>query len=232
MAKSFHFLYWPRDLEERVLELLELRKKAGLLLDNEQRPLIIWEPAPLSCNKKQLSSLFSALKVVDVCSPNHLELLRLFGEQPSSPFSRAQVEDLARRIFDSGVGPRRTGTVVIRAGEHGAMTLNPHDGICHWIPPYYGSSLSPAEGESQSSGVVDATGAGNAFLGAYAIGYLKTGDIKEAACYGSVAASFVLEQRGMPRRKATDGQEKWNDSDVHDRLNTYLEQVFMSTHRR
>jgi hypothetical protein len=99
--------------------------------------LIIWEPAPLSCQNENLSSFLSAAKIVDVFSPNHLELLRIFGEQPLDPFSKAQVENLARIFYDSGVGPGGTGTVVIRAGEHGALTLSPNDGgIFHWVPPY------------------------------------------------------------------------------------------------
>ena len=69
--------------------------------------------------------------------------------------------------------------------------------------------------------MVDPTGAGNAFLGGYSIGYLQTGgDIEQAACYGSVAASFALEQVGMPKR--IDGDEElWNGASVLDRLNEY-----------
>jgi bifunctional ADP-heptose synthase (sugar kinase/adenylyltransferase) len=93
--------------------------------------------------------------------------------------------------------------------------------------PYY-SPYSTGSG-LQSSKVVDATGAGNAFLGAYAIGYLKTGDIKEAAYYGSVAASLALEKIGVPRKDVTDGHEKWNEIDVYRRLKVYMEQVSTAT---
>jgi hypothetical protein len=209
MAKTFHLFEWPQQLEERISDLFALRRQNGLI---DQRPLIIWEPPPLSCEKEHLSFFLSAARLVDVFSPNHLELFCIFGEQPSSPFNRMQVEDLAKKILDSGFGPERTCCIVVRAGEHGSMTLAT-GGVPHWIPPYY----------QVSSKIVDATGAGNAFLGAYAIGYLKTRDSYKAACYGSVAASFALEQTGVPRRTILDGHELWNGEDVHQRLKSYME---------
>ena len=49
-----------------------------------------------------------------------------------------------------------------------------------------------------STSVVDPTGAGNAFLGGAAMGYLEHGDFLKAAAYGSVAASFAVETVGLP----------------------------------
>lgn len=209
-AKSFHLFEWSQHLEERISDLLAIRRQNGLV---DQRPLIIWEPAPLSCGKDQLPFFLSAAKLVDVFSPNHLELFRIFGEQPSIPFNRTQVEDLARRFLEAGLGPERTGSIIVRAGEHGSMTLTA-DGVHRWIPPYY---------QAASSKVVDATGAGNAFLGAYAVGYLKTEDSYQAGYYGSVAASFALEQIGIPQRSVSNGQELWNGVDVGERLKSYMD---------
>lgn len=196
--------------------MLALRRQNGLV---DQRPLLIWEPAPLSCENDHLTSFFTAIKLVDVFSPNHLELFRIFGENPSTPFSRSQVEDLAKRFLGAEVGPDRSGTIIVRAGEYGSMTLAA-DGVPHWILPYYHAS---------SSKVVDATGAGNAFLGAYAIGYLNTRDSYQAACYGSVAASFALEQIGIPRRTVLNGQELWNGVDVGERLKSYMDRIIPGT---
>ncbi|KAE8548797.1 Ribosome biogenesis protein [Talaromyces marneffei ATCC 18224] len=215
-AKSFHLFEWPQQLEERISNLLALRRQKGLV---DQRPLIIWEPAPLSCEREQLSFFFSAAKLVDVFSPNHLELLRIFGEKPSTPFDRTQVEDLARKLLELGVGPDRTGIMIIRSGEHGSMMLVA-GGVPHWIPPYY---------QASSLKVVDATGAGNAFLGAYAVAYLKTRDSQQAASYGSVAASFALEQIGVPHKIVSNGQELWNGVDISERLQSYIDQIISST---
>lgn len=191
--------------------MLASRRQSGFV---DQRPLLIWEPAPLSCENGHLSSFISAIKLVDVFSPNHLELFRIFGEKPSTPFNRMQVERLAKRFLHVGVGPEQNGSIIVRAGEHGSMTLAT-DGVPYWIPPYYH--------DDTSSKAVDATGAGNAFLGAYAIGLLKTKDSHQAACYGSVAASFALEQIGIPHRTVSKGHELWNGEDVHKRLKLYME---------
>jgi ribokinase len=40
------------------------------------------------------------------------------------------------------------------------------------------------------------TGAGDSFCGGFSVGYLKTGDAVEAAFYGTVSASFVIEGFG------------------------------------
>jgi len=65
-------------------------------------------------------------------------------------------------------------------------------------------------------------GAGNAFLGEFTVGYLKTKDVVLAAQYGTVAASFALEQIGVPNlHAATKGQELWNGIDVQERLREF-----------
>jgi hypothetical protein len=86
--------------------------------------------------------------------PNHLELFRIFGERPSTPFNRIQVEDLAKRFLGAGIGPEQTDSIIVRAGEHGSMVLAP-DGVPCWTRPYY---------QDSSSKVVDATLRGMPFL--------------------------------------------------------------------
>jgi sugar/nucleoside kinase (ribokinase family) len=46
--------------------------------------------------------------------------------------------------------------------------------------------------------VVDPTGAGNAYCGGFLAGYIETGDVLTAARYGAIAASFLVEQAGLP----------------------------------
>lgn len=45
---------------------------------------------------------------------------------------------------------------------------------------------------------VDPTGAGNAYGGGFIVGWVLTGDLKTAGLYASVAASFLVEQVGLP----------------------------------
>ena len=45
--------------------------------------------------------------------------------------------------------------------------------------------------------IIDQTGAGNTYCGAFLVGWVETGDLRMAGCYGAVAASFSLEVTGI-----------------------------------
>ncbi|KAJ5994859.1 hypothetical protein N7481_001836 [Penicillium waksmanii] len=211
-SKSFHYLASPADLKPRLLKLLAIRAQTGI----SHRPLIIWEPSPLTSNPDNLRASLEVAKLVDVFSPNHLELAATFGVLYSSETQKSEIETLALKVLSSGVGPDGNGVVVIRAGENGCLVQS-RDAGPKWLPPFYEAGME----EEQASGVVDPTGAGNAFLGAFSIGYVETGDVIEAAYYGSVAASFALEQVGMPRRSEEGQKELWNGASVRERLDEY-----------
>lgn len=191
---------------------MELRHKAGV----EQRPLIMWEPRPSSCVPENRNALFRAVQMVDIFSPNHIELALIFGNPSPEIMDRTTLERYASRFLESGLGQSNSGAVVLRAGEEGCLVVsNTHP--AKWIPSYYALF-----GEAKTSKVVDPTGAGNAFLGAFAIGYLETRDLVHAACYGNVGASFALEQIGVPTMEVLGaGKELWNGSDVYSRLRHY-----------
>ena len=74
--------------------------------------------------------------------------------------------------------------IVVKQGSHGAHTFA--QGWQEWkhIPIY------PAR-------TVDPTGAGDAFCGGFLVGLARTGDIIQAAQYGSVSASFMIEDFGV-----------------------------------
>ncbi|KAF7134049.1 hypothetical protein CNMCM5793_005629 [Aspergillus hiratsukae] len=219
-AKAYHYLESPQDIKTRLSCLLALRKEAtapGALELEPDRPFIIWEPAPWSCKPENLQPTLDAAHLVDVLSPNHLELAALFNEPPATAHDKATIESLTRKILESGVGPDGKGTVVVRAGENGSLVVA-RDIPPTWLPPFY---TSGPVGE-QHSKVVDPTGAGNAFLGAYAVGYLRTGNAVESACYGTVGGSFALEQVGMPELFSGKEGELWNGADVLVRLPTVV----------
>ncbi len=71
----------------------------------------------------------------------------------------------------------------VKMGHHGSIVHNPVDGRFYHIPGY------PAI-------VVDATGAGDAYCGGFMVGLQETGDAIEAALYGTVSASFLIEDFG------------------------------------
>ncbi len=217
-SQYFHTLCPPDHIKSQVEELLELRSSQGL-----DRPFIIWEPSPPMCRPEMLQACFDSVVGVDVFSPNHLELLRLFGRSPEA-FSRETTQELALRFLQVGVGPAGQGVVLVRAGEHGCLVAVAGRTLV-WLPPFY----EPEKGTPASkSKIVDTTGAGNAFLGGFAVGHSETGDFVTAAHYGSVAASFVVEQIGVPKLDETVSatkDETWNGENPRERLQIYQERL-------
>ncbi|KAE8417498.1 putative PfkB family kinase [Aspergillus pseudocaelatus] len=215
-SRAYHYLETPQNITTRLSSLLALREKAGA----PERPFIIWEPAPFSCSVVNLQSCLDAVRMVDVFSPNHLELATLFGQSRPVIADKDKIESQALRFLDSGVGPDGKGTVIVRAGEHGCVIMA-RDMSPIWLLPFYQSR----PGDKPDAKVVDPTGAGNTFLGAFAAGYLQTGSIVEAGCYGSVGASFALEQVGMPERSNDGEEERWNGANVLARLHEYRKTI-------
>ncbi|KLJ12985.1 hypothetical protein EMPG_12055 [Blastomyces silverae] len=113
-SKTFHFLEGLAMLENRVSALLNMRVGTGIT----EAPLIIWEPAPLLCKRENLSACLGAACMVDVFSPNHLELLTLCGKPLQPVPDKSEIEGLTQRFLDSGVGSEGAGTVVVRAAEY------------------------------------------------------------------------------------------------------------------
>ncbi len=75
--------------------------------------------------------------------------------------------------------------IALRLGAQGSLVHRADRDETWQIPAY-------------PSAVVDACGAGNAYCGGFLVGWLQTGDLRLAGLYGSVAASFLVEQVGLP----------------------------------
>lgn len=85
-------------------------------------------------------------------------------------------------------------------------------GIEKWIPAYH---QSPSK-------VVDPTGGGNTFLGGLGVALARGENVEEAAIWGTIAASFAIEQVGVPALgRDGDGQETWNGQSVQARLRVF-----------
>lgn len=132
-------------------------------------------------------ALVAAIAEMDCVLINDAEIRQL-TEQPN--LARA-----ARAVME--MGPR---AVVAKQGEYGAALFTEHGFFA--IPGY------PLED------VVDPTGAGDSFAGGF-IGYLdQTGpediderDLRQAMAYGSVMASFNVEDFGTERVRRLDPEE-------------------------
>lgn len=92
-------------------------------------------------------------------------------------------------------------------------------GLDKWIPAYW----TKVDAHEK---VVDPTGGGNTFLGGLAAALARGMGVEEAACWGSVAASFAIEQIGVPQLgRDKDGRETWNGARVQDRLREVQERI-------
>jgi sugar/nucleoside kinase (ribokinase family) len=108
----------------------------------------------------------------DVFSPNEAEARQLVGE--------GDALTLAYRLAEAGAA-----VVALRLGDAGALVQRRDTGETWRIP----AAAVP---------VIDPTGAGNAFCGGFLAGWVQSGDIRLAGLYGVVAASFLVEQVGLP----------------------------------
>lgn len=162
--------------------------------------------------------------MVDVFSPNHVELGACFGYSfVEGVIDLKLVKTLATTMLESGFKDRREGAIVVRAAEHGSLVVVAHPSALTWCPAFYQSTKHNSGATVAHPKIIDPTGAGNAFLGGYAIGLQETSDFVRAAWYGSVAASFALEQVGLPvlGKYPASGEEVWNGCGTFQRLEDY-----------
>ncbi|KAB8305162.1 hypothetical protein EYC80_004453 [Monilinia laxa] len=220
-SSTYHFLTSPLDTLAQVPELLGLRYQPGI----QTPPLIIWEPLPPTCKPSELENLMNAIAVVDIFSPNHIELANFFGLDMSTlVFSRYLIEELGNKVMEWGIVRDKKGTVVIRCGPDGCCVWYRKQSKWVWIEPYW-----TAEDKKR---VVDATGAGNAFLGGFAVGWERSGGDEIVGCvFGSVSAGVVCEAIGVPILDRVgdvygeNSRETWNGVDVEKRLEEYWQRL-------
>lgn len=221
-----------------VQGILELREQmiteSKLPADAAYRPTFIWEPVPGHCNPVEWTKCLEVLPCVTVVSPNLEEFQAFLGttmilDAAGRP-NLAKLDSECYRVLSSSSSGNLK-AIVVRMGEFGARVVSWKRAITvgAYHRSYQASRESFEERNRESKKVVDPTGAGNAFLGGFAIGFLE-GDLskdcfEKAAVYGSVAASFAIEQVGMPiltsMSEGTEKGERWNGEFVGDRLRSY-----------
>jgi sugar/nucleoside kinase (ribokinase family) len=161
--------------------------------------------------------------MVHIISPNHDELAGYYSiEDPLVKDNPDTITSLAGKIAAAGIGEQGSGAIIVRAGRLGCLVgCRKHAPI--WLPAYY----PPTEAGGNNPKVVDPTGGGNAFIGGMGISIARNGSAKFvlAAAMGIVAASFAIEQVGMPKLEMVDGEERWNGVSVRERMEEYRERV-------
>ncbi|EEH37179.2 PfkB family carbohydrate kinase (Mak32) [Paracoccidioides lutzii Pb01] len=240
-SKSFHLVCSPArccQIVEGILQRRDILLKSKKINPSTvgQRPVFVWEPVPDLCREEELPMFYKALKHVDVVSPNDLELANMFGNTTWNE-EKSSDRAIASTIIESGIGQDGNGLLVVRAGKGGSYAFSKN--LSLHIPAYNGVK------------VVDPTGAGNAFLGALAQGLVVSidrppirvvtstleksekwtrisdswgghGRIPAALICATVAASFVIEQVGVPQISCTDlGEELWNGESYTERVRLY-----------
>ncbi|KAL1741769.1 hypothetical protein HDZ31DRAFT_84608 [Schizophyllum fasciatum] len=168
------------------------------MLDLE--PLIIYERILFPCTPDALRAV---LPHVSVFSPNHEEAEAPLSEIPlSHPDGTASLaEDMEAESISFGAR-----TVIIRAGSRAAYVLNRE------------SALEEAAEKSKST-----MGARNSFLGGLCAGQALASCVEfKAAAYGSVSASYVVQQQGLLLSSDSDGKESFNGDAPHTRFERLL----------
>lgn len=118
------------------------------------------------------AGLRTLVSTCDIFSPNRVEAESLVGS--GDPMA------LIRRLTDAGAA-----IVALRMGAEGSLIHRAATGETWYIP-------------AVKTQVVDPVGAGNAYCGALLVGWLEMGDLRLAGLYAAVAASFLVEQYGLP----------------------------------
>lgn len=220
-SKSFHLICSPLRCIDLVENITALRKQEDDNRARVGRPVFIWEPVPDLCTTEESENCLQALKYVDVVSPNNSELGGFFGKKTDGEHQvnfRA-VEGLCDQWLESGIGPDGNGGVVVRCGKDGCLVAR--KGMHSWLPAYHQSADK----------VIDPTGGGNGFLGGLAVGLLRGGssnvlnNLEEAAIWGSISASFAIEQVGMPVLSQSGNPETWNGVSVENRLSDFKQRL-------
>ncbi len=181
----------------------------AVVLDQVRDPVLVAGDTMNFWIEGKREALMAVIQRLDVLMLNDGEVRLLTGEQ--------NLVRAARKVLLRG--PK---SVVIKKGEHGAMMLLPEG--CFFAPPY------PLEL------VVDPTGAGDSFAGGF-MGYLAgcevigEAELRRAVMYGSVVASYSVENLGVRRLVSLTREEVEARAVEFGRLTTLDLRREPSTHR-
>lgn len=201
-----------------------IREKGKPEIGALPRPYFVWEPMEHSCSPDNLKEFLNALLYVDTFSPNEDELASLVDSVLESGQYPLNQMGVACQMLLDRCPVIQLKAIVLRLGARGVLVAQRENKKNRWLPAYHRSDPN----NTTPSRVVDVTGGGNAFMGGFCAGLIDDNLIEgctrheSAAIFGSVAASFAIEQMGMPSIDASaDGVE----GPGHARLHEYLKMV-------
>ncbi|MCE5188696.1 MAG: PfkB family carbohydrate kinase [Eubacteriales bacterium] len=132
--------------------------------------VVCWEIDSFYATREHRQNIADSLGSIDLFSLNLTEGRRITNE--------TDPKAVVRQLHDLGAKK-----LILRMGANGAL-VSEGAGIWH-IPAI-------------ETKVVDVTGGGNSSTGGFLVGYCETGDLVQAGIMASVAASFILQQYGVP----------------------------------
>jgi sugar/nucleoside kinase (ribokinase family) len=235
----------PARCIELVQGILERRDTVFKLRNLDLvRPIFVWEPVPSLCNPEELERFYEAAHLVDVVSPNSVELAGFFGRTAWDGREKSDLE-IIHQIISSGIAPDGNGLLVVRAGKDGSYTYCQDKSL--WLPAYHDSNTA------KDTPIADPTGAGNAFLGALAQAMVSEGrsslegakseladskvwsnivnswdgktQVPLSLVCATVAAGYVVEQVGLPTLSSSQEGELWNGTDFSQRMHLYIKKI-------
>lgn len=142
------------------------------LRESNKERLIIIDPGHWYMLPERENDLRILFSQVNVLLPSEVEARKLYGDMDP--------EQMIRRLAD--LGPQ---IVVMKLGKDGCIVYEKDKNKTTYIPVYPVTSL------------VDPTGAGDSFCGGFLVGLYETGDPVQAALYGTVSSSFIIEGFGV-----------------------------------
>ena len=167
-TKGVHFGFHPGEPDSGFIQALS---------DNNAIVSIeLFRPSERPLTTSELKTLIAEAHIF---SPNLSEARSLVP-----PLNRSsqwdEIASLLAIFLDTG-----TSVVCLRMGPDGSWVASQHSDSYYHIPAF-------------ETHVVDPVGAGNAYCGGFLVGWLETGNLTQAGLYGAVAASFLVEQIGVP----------------------------------
>jgi hypothetical protein len=139
---------------------------------------------------KKMGTIFSLEPIVDYQKWSNknaiLDLLKVVHtatpDWPSASGFAGSDDPLTVMKYWSGTGPD---LICVRHGHRGSYVWDKfHDEFWH-VP-------------SVPVNVVDPTGGGNSYGGGMSVGWDKTQDARSAGCYGTISASMIIREVGVP----------------------------------
>jgi ribokinase len=152
-----------------VLEIDPATAARAMTLARRHHVITVLNPAPAQWLDDDL------LAAVDVLTPNESELRILSGLAPDDPTGTLE---LAHRLQQRGARQ-----LVVTRGRQGALVVTA-DGATHEVP-------------GVPVGVVDTTGAGDAFTGALAVALAEKQPLLEAVRFATVAGALACTRLGV-----------------------------------